>query len=182
MLKLKSMRWQWHSKYIILFAILATINATAQSFQFDSGKSTIEFEIAHLGVLTVTGHFKDFDGTMAKTKWGWNISGEIDVNSINTGNSERDATILGKQYLNAIEFPKIIFKGRAVASADKYWVNGTMMLRGKKKQLSFNISRKDSDFTAKEIILSRKQLELDFGGMDGLIGDEIKVMIMLSSK
>ena len=174
------MRWQWLSSSftVVFFVGTAVSSVFGQAFHFDQNRSKIEFELSHLGVLTVNGAFKIFSGSMVKTKEGWIINGAIDVKSIDTGNSERDATVLGEQYLNTTQFQKIEFVGRAVATKNQFAINGFLSLRGVNKSISFSLLEKENSLSG-ELLISRKYFHLNFGGMDDLIGDEITVMVTL---
>lgn len=180
MWKLKSMRWQWHSSLIaiVLLVVSPTVLVYGQILKFNQKHSRIEFEISHLGVLTVNGDFKVFSGSMIKVKEGWDINGTIEVKSVDTTNPERDETVLGKQYLDAGQFPKIEFKGKAVESKKHYLVNGFLSIRGVTKSISFLLAERQSGFSG-ELSISRKFFDLDFGGMDDLIGDEIIIVLLL---
>ena len=51
-------------KYLLLATLLLTIpqSAHAERYAFDAKKSTVEFTLKHLGMTTVTGDFKAFQG------------------------------------------------------------------------------------------------------------------------
>lgn len=138
----------------------------------------VSFEISHMGVLTVEGQFDEVRGQIKQaSKSEWLIEGEVDVTSIDTGNSTRDETILTEQYLNAESFPTIPFKAQLTKSSEKMSITIDLKLRGADLQLMGELKEENGKLVSESITFKRSDIGLDFGLMDSLIGDEITINI-----
>ncbi|WP_420317422.1 YceI family protein [Ekhidna sp.] len=138
----------------------------------------VTFEISHMGVLTVEGSFKEINVQINRVSDNqWIATGEVDASSIQTGNSSRDETILTEQYLNVEEYPTVPFK--AIINRDKrvFQMDVEIEIRGIPVTLKSALEQKNERFVSKTITISRKEIGLDFGAMDSLIGDEIALVI-----
>lgn len=80
----------------------------------DLGHSLVQFKVKHLAISTVSGTFKTFKGTIQSEQEDFNnakVQFEIETNSIDTNNGERDKHLKSDLFLNADKYPKITFKG-----------------------------------------------------------------------
>lgn len=149
---------------------------------FASQETTLEnavvsFEITHMGVLTVEGQFDELNGELKPISENeWLIEGEVDVSSIDTGNSTRDETILTEQYLDAANFPVIPFEARLYRKNETWSLTIDLEIRGIGLQLEGNL-KEGEQLISESISFKRSDIDLDFGLMDSLIGDEIKIVI-----
>ncbi len=162
----------------LLFA--STQTANGQVILVGPENSKIEFTISHLGVLSVDGSFTNFSGTISIKDKRWDMSGTIQVNSIFTGNPERDQTIKTEQYMNATNFPEIKFIGSGIENQDKIKVTGNLTLKKVTRPITFTLSREKKHFIAERFIIKRSEFNLTFGGMDALVGDEIEVKLKMA--
>ncbi|MDZ4667627.1 MAG: YceI family protein [bacterium] len=84
----------------------------------DPMHSEIEFKVKHLMISTVTGKFKSFTAS-AKTDGddfdGASIQFSADVNSLDTGNEQRDGHLQSDDFFNAESFPKLIFASTSMS-------------------------------------------------------------------
>ncbi len=140
--------------------------------------ATVTFEIMHMGVLKVDGLFDEVNGEINRiSDQEWSIVGEVDPRSISTGNSTRDETILGEQYLNIEDYPTIPFEVRVRKEGEKHFANIDFELRGIEMVLAGSLYEKDFRLVSEPIIFKRSEVGLDFGLMDSLIGDEITIVV-----
>src|SRR4051794_5349116 len=91
---------------VLMFALLAIAGSTfAQTtWTLDKAHSQLGFNITHLLVSEVEGDFKSFDAKITSTKDDLSdavveLTGE--VNSINTGNDDRDKHLKTPDYFDA---------------------------------------------------------------------------------
>ncbi len=139
--------------------------------------AVVTFEITHMGVLTVEGQFDELNGEMKQIAEGeWLIQGEVDVKSIDTGNATRDETILTEQYLDAENFPTIPFEAKLNKKNERWTLTIDLRIRGIEFQLEGNL-KETEQLISEPITFKRSDIDLDFGLMDSLIGDEIKIII-----
>lgn len=108
---------------------------TATKWAIDPTHSEVGFKVKHLVISTVTGSFQEFDGYIeSKTDdfEGASIFFEADVNSITTGNADRDNHLKSEDFFKADEFPKLTFKSDSFdkKSDNKYELSGDLTIRG----------------------------------------------------
>ena len=148
-------------------------------------RSEINFNATHMGFLQVEGTFTRFEASLQLD--GENlksIAGHIDVASIHTDESTRDKTLLSDGYLHVAAFPQIRFSGTSIRKATAgNRIEGELTIKDQTRSLSipcqFTWQEDRSILLEAELSLSRKHFDLDFGGMDALIGDQIDVSLHL---
>jgi len=114
------------------------------NWKIDPAHSEINFNVKHLLVSTVRGHFEKFDATIKSDKEDFSdakIEFEADVNSINTKNEQRDAHLKSADFFDAENHPKMTFKSASVKkiSDHEFEVNGDLTLRGVTKEITLNV-------------------------------------------
>jgi len=169
-------------------------NSLAQ-WTADPLHSEIQFKVKHLVISTVTGKFKTFEATVAMpgddlSKADINFS--ADVNSIETGQLDRDAHLRSDDFFNADAFPQLTFESTGIIkqSDDSYEVKGLITIRDFSKEISLNVTHGGTivdaygrtvagyEITGK---INRKDFGLKWnnvteaGGV--IVGDEVKLLI-----
>ena len=144
---------------------------------------SVSFEISHLGALTVEGRFTKVEADVTRISPDkWEITGSIDICSVDTGNSTRDETILGEQYLNAEIYPVIPFEAKLAMTDEIKAMEIDLEVRGITFQLTGELFEEGGVLISKPIAFKRSDIGLDFGLMDSLIGDEIIIVIQTGVK
>jgi polyisoprenoid-binding protein YceI len=118
---------------------------TKTKWTIDKAHSEIQFKAKHLMITTVTGSFANYDaeieteGTDFATS---TIKFSADVNSVDTGNEQRDAHLKGEEFFDAAKFPKLIFeaKGMTKKSDSEYTLNGNLTIRDVTKPVSLQVT------------------------------------------
>ena len=120
---------------VFLFSLFfsAQAIAAAPKWELDPAHSGIYFGINHI-YSTVRGYFEDFKGTVMFSPndlAGSRFDFEVDVKSINTGNSKRDGHLNSGDFFHSKTYPKMSFKSTAVKHVkdDQYLVDGTMTVK-----------------------------------------------------
>lgn len=168
-----------------LFLLMGQVSfafAQEQTYQVDMENSEVSFEVIHLGYLKVTGTFHRFSGDFLMQKGKLEtIEGKIEVGSVDTQNNTRDKSLRGEGYLDAQAFPFIQFSSTRIDPLNKI-ITGNLTISGvtQRVQLPF----KQTDYPQGKLItlsttLNRKDFELDFGALDSLVGDEVKVKMII---
>ena len=106
--------------------------------------SSLEFRVRHLGISTVRGKFKIFEGHVDLNDDNGSVEGieaSIDVASIDTGVEQRDAHLRSADFFESENHPAMTFRS---ADAEKvgeheYRVKGELTLRGVTKPVSFTV-------------------------------------------
>ena len=99
-----------------------TTQLPAGTWAIDPVHSSIEFSVRHLMVSKVRGRFENFSGAIVVAEDGTpSVTAEIAVDSINTGNEQRDAHIKAADFFDVEKYPTATFASTGVrADGDKY--------------------------------------------------------------
>ena len=103
-------------------------------WQFDTSHATIGFSVRHMMVSKVHGQFTKWSGQFTFNDQDPTASKavvEIDVNSINTNEAQRDGHLKSPDFFDAANHPLITFRSTAIEKhgAD-YRVTGDLTIRG----------------------------------------------------
>jgi polyisoprenoid-binding protein YceI len=90
--------------------------------------SSIGFEVKHMMISTVRGHFKQYEGTLeaAEDYHDSRVWGSVEVASIDTNNADRDEHLLSPDFFDAEHYPQIHFESTGV----EHVVLGTYRVSG----------------------------------------------------
>ena len=116
---------------------------TLTKWTIDPTHSEITFKVKHLVISTVTGKFQEFDATIESDNEDFedaNITFEANINSIETGNEDRDNHLKSEDFFNASEFPKMTFKSTSFKKVGdgEYKLIGDLTIRGNTKQVELD--------------------------------------------
>jgi polyisoprenoid-binding protein YceI len=87
------------------------------NYKIDSAHSSAHFIVRHLMITNVRGGFDKVEGTVVydpDNLDGSSIDVEIDVDTLNTSDSNRDAHVKSAEFLDVEKYPKITFKSRKI--------------------------------------------------------------------
>ena len=166
-------------------------------WQIDPAHSAIHFSVRHMMISTVRGTFESFRGEVdfdEENPTNTTVYVEIDAESIDTHNEQRDNDLRSPNFLNAAEYPLLIFRSKHVEQTgeNRGRLVGDLTIRGVTREVvldveyagqakspwgtvsagfsaSTKINRKDWGLTWNQT--------LETGGV--LVGDEITVDIEL---
>lgn len=85
----------------------------ATKWVYDYSHSKIGFSVRHFGITETDGFFRKFHGTAMSVKDDFSdlkVELIIDVNSIDTNESQRDAHLKSADFFEADKFPEMTFK------------------------------------------------------------------------
>ena len=169
---------------------------SAGTWAIDPIHSSINFSVRHLMVGKIHGRFDQFSGGVTVTQDGTpSVSAEVDVNSIDTGNEQREAHIKAPDFFDVTQFPTATFVSTAVrADGDDYVLDGDFTLKGVTTPvtmtLAFNgvnpgMGRGEVAGFDASVVLSRKdfgvgaELPLDGGGT--MVGDKVTITLAIEA-
>ncbi|MBO0951248.1 YceI family protein [Fibrella forsythiae] len=114
---------------------------TATTWVIDPTHSEVQFKVKHLMVSTVTGSFSKFDGQLTMTGDDFqdaDISFSADIDSISTGNEQRDGHLKSGEFFDAGQFPQLTFKSTSMTKTgdDTYNLTGDLTLHGVTKSVT----------------------------------------------
>lgn len=91
------------------------------SWKIDPAHSQIQFSVRHMMISTVRGEFESFEGTIdfdQDNPENSQVYVEIDASSINTRENDRDNHLRSADFLNAEEYPTIVYESKRVEQID----------------------------------------------------------------
>ena len=162
------------------------------TWAIDPIHSTIRFDAKYLMITSVSGWFREFEGTLLSDCDGFTnseIQLTIYTHSLNTGNEERDNHLRSADFFDAKQFPTIQFRSKAVTMHDKcIEVTGILSVKGIEHPFTFNATflgmcadpmgntkaafEMDTVLNRKDFNITWNQL-FDRNGL--LLSDEVKV-------
>lgn len=108
-----------------------------QQWALDPTHSELQFKVKHLMITTVTGSLKNFEATLTSEGDDFtnaNITFKGDINSLDTGNTDRDNHLKSADFFDAAQFSTIEFKSTAVEKdGDDYIAKGDLTIKGETK-------------------------------------------------
>ena len=165
------------------------------TWTIDNAHSEVGFRVKHLVISTVSGKFTSFEGKLdgdpadlANAK----ISFTADIDSIHTGNEQRDGHLKSADFFDAAGHPKLTFTSTSIDKKgdSEYKVNGDLTIRGITKPVTLNVefggihdNLYGQTVAGFEITGKIKRLEYglvwnavtEAGGV--VVGDEVKLVI-----
>lgn len=113
-------------------------------YKIDPMHSEVTFKVKHLMITNVTGSFQQFDATMEANAEDFSdakISFEADINSISTGNEQRDTHLKSDDFFSAEQFPKLSFTSTSFThkGGSDYVLIGDLTIKGNTKPVSLNV-------------------------------------------
>ena len=174
----------------------ATTQVTSGTWAIDPVHSSINFSVRHLMVSKVRGSFDNFSGAIVIADDGTpSVRAEIAVDSVNTGNGQRDAHLKSSDFFDVDKFPVATFTSSSVESnGDSYVLRGDLTIKGVTKPVDLDLDfygvnpgmghGEVAGFEA-SVVLNRKDfgididLPLETGG--AVVGDKVAVTLEIEA-
>jgi polyisoprenoid-binding protein YceI len=176
-----------------------TVRVPAGTWQVDPTHSSVAFEVKHLMIATVRGHFSDFEGWIEAAEddpRNSRVWGVVRVASIDTGNADRDEHLRGPDFFDAARHPEARFESTRIEPIEggHYTVGGDLAIRGITREVEFDacVEGAAEDPWGQERVGIRIRGETnrtDFGltwqqmlasgGM--LVGEDVQILIDISA-
>ena len=166
------------------------------TWAIDPAHSSISFSVRHLMVSKVRGSFEAFSGAIVVAEDGTpSVSAEIAVDSVNTGNEQRDAHVKAADFFDVENHPTATFVSTDVRpDGDDYVLGGNFTLKGVTKPIDLKLEFNGvnpgmghgevAGFTA-TVVLNRKDFGVDIdmpletGGT--VIGDKVTITLEIEA-
>ena len=113
-------------------------------YEIDPAHSSAQFTIRHLMISNVRGDFRSVKGTVvydSENIADSRIEAEIDVNTLNTRDENRDAHVKSAEFFNVEKYPSILFKSSKVESTGEgeFKITGALTILGVTKEVVLKV-------------------------------------------
>jgi polyisoprenoid-binding protein YceI len=102
------------------------------TWKVDPIHSSVEFHVKHLGIATVKGQFKEFEGTLEVSDSGSRAYGTVQTASIDTREPQRDNHLRSADFFEVESFPQITFQSTAIRPLedDEFEIDADLTIHG----------------------------------------------------
>ena len=116
--------------------------ATITTWKLDPAHSSADFKVKHMMISNVKGSFTGLSGTLYENTADPTLStveASIDINTISTGDAQRDAHLKSADFFDTAQYPVMTFKSTSVKPNGDggYNVTGDLTLHGVTRQQTF---------------------------------------------
>jgi len=168
----------------------------AGTYTVDPSHSSVGFEVKHMGIATVRGGFRQFEGTIDATGDAPALKGAVEVASINTNDEQRDAHLTSAEFFDVERNPQITFDTTAIEATDQGRIRlaGEITIKGITKpiELTGNVGENGADPWGNERIgfevegaIDRREFDLKWNQTlpngNLLVSNEVKLLISVSA-
>jgi polyisoprenoid-binding protein YceI len=174
---------------------LAANSATtiADTFAIDGVHSAVIFRAKHMGTSYAFGRFNDISGSITLDKAkpeNSKVKIEIKVESLDTANGKRDATLRGPDFFDAKQFPTATFTSKSVkASGDKkFAVTGDLEIHGATKPVTIDMEQVGTGkgMRGEELVgffgtLTIKRSDFGMKAMTDMLSDDVALTLSVEA-
>jgi polyisoprenoid-binding protein YceI len=165
-------------------------------YNVDPSHSNVGFEVRHMGIATVRGHFGTFEGTIDASGAAPVLQGTVDVATIDTGDANRDGHLQGAEFFDAEQHPKVSFHSTAtdVAGGGNITLQGEITIKGISKpiELTGEVAENGQDPWGNERVgleltsaIDRRDFDLKWNQTlpngNLLVANEVKLLVSVSA-
>ncbi|WP_126974252.1 YceI family protein [Gynurincola endophyticus] len=130
--------------FLLTLFIAATSFIVVDTWKVDKAHAEVVFEVTHLGISEVSGHFKDFDIEIQTNKEDFTdavFKFSAKVASIDTRVKMRDDHLKSPDFFDAEKYPSIDFVSTAVKKKgkDELEVTGNLTMHGITKEVKLEV-------------------------------------------
>ena len=132
------------SSLTVLGIMLLGIPAFGAEYTIDNSHTSLGFAVKHLMVSTVRGEFTDFQGTITYDPADLSatqINVNIQANSIDTRNADRDKHLRGAEFFDVDKYPTVTFASNTLKkNGDGYILVGDLTIKGITKTIEIPVT------------------------------------------
>ncbi|WP_327351727.1 YceI family protein [Streptomyces sp. NBC_01304] len=163
-----------------------TLPLSAGTWKFDPLHSAVGFQIRHLGISKVRGRFDQLEAELVvgETLADSLITATVALESINTGNADRDAHVRASDLLDVAKRPTMAFRSTGISGEGEDWtLEGDLTIGDVTRPIAFDVEfgglvdvpmdgSRHAGFEATGE-LRRSEFGLDFA--PGFLGEVVKI-------
>lgn len=162
----------------------------------DPVHSGVEFHVKHLGIATVKGSFKEFEGTLEVGPGGASAKGSVKVASVDTREEQRDAHLRSADFFDAENIPEITFVSTSITPVDEdtFEIEGDFSIHGVTRPLKLQatVEGTETDPQGNDRVgvsataqINRSDYDMKFnmalGSGNVVVSDKVKILLDISA-
>jgi polyisoprenoid-binding protein YceI len=166
------------------------------TWKVDPVHSSVEFHVKHLGIATVKGQFKEFEGTLEVSPDGSRAYGTVKVASVDTREPQRDAHLRSPDFFDADQYPEIAFQSTAIRPLDEdtFEIDGDLSIHGVTRSLTLKATLEGTETDPQgnprvglsaTAQIDRSDYEMKFnmalGSGNVVVSDKVKILLEISA-
>jgi polyisoprenoid-binding protein YceI len=165
-------------------------------YDVDPAHSSVSFDVRHMGIATVRGRFRTFEGRIDASAETPLLEGAVEVDSIDTGEENRDGHLKSPEFFDVAQHPQISFRSTAgePAADGKVRLTGEITIKGISKplELTGTIAENGQDPWGNERVgldleatIDRRDFDLKWNQTlpngNLLVSNDVKLLISVSA-
>jgi polyisoprenoid-binding protein YceI len=162
----------------------------------DPVHSSVEFQVKHLGIATVKGHFNEFEGALEVGPDGAVAHGTVKTASVDTREPQRDDHLRSADFFEVEAYPEIGFRSTAIRSTgeDGFEIVGDLTIHGVtcSVTLQATLEGTETDPQGNDRVgvsavaqINRSDYEMRFNAALGsgnvVVSDKVKILLDISA-
>ena len=166
------------------------------TWSVDPAHSRVEFQVKHLGIATVRGAFREFEGTLELGGEAPHAYGTVEAASVDTNEPQRDEHLRSGDFFDAEQNPQLSYRSTAIhqLDAETLEIDGELTMRGVTRpvMLRGEIQGYEQDPWGNERVglevtgeLSRGEWGMTFnqalGSGNVLVSDKVRLLLDISA-
>ena len=166
------------------------------TWSVDPAHSRVEFQVKHLGIATVRGAFREFEGTLELGGEAPHAYGTVEAASVDTNEPQRDEHLRSGDFFDAEQNPQLSYRSTAIRQLDEETleIDGELTMRGVTRpvMLRGEIQGYEQDPWGNERVglevtgeLSRGEWGMTFnqalGSGNVLVSDKVRLLLDISA-
>jgi polyisoprenoid-binding protein YceI len=166
------------------------------TWKVDPIHSSVEFHVKHLGIATVKGQFKVFEGTLEIGDSGARSYGTVQTASVDTREPQRDEHLRSADFFEVESFPQITFESTAIRPLedDEFEIDANLTIHGVTNSVTLKavFEGSETDPQGNERVgvsastqISRGDYGMKFNAALGsgnvVVSDKVKILVEVSA-
>jgi len=166
------------------------------TWRVDPVHSSVEFQVKHLGIATVKGQFKEFEGALEGGPDGASAHGTVKTASVDTREPQRDEHLRSADFFEVDRYPEIGFRSTAIrpAGEDELEIDGDLEIHGVTRPITLKVALEgtETDLQGNDRVglsasaqINRSDFEMRFNAALGsgnvVVSDRVKILIDISA-
>ena len=166
------------------------------TWKVDPVHSSVEFQVKHLGIATVKGQFKEFEGTLEVGPDGATAYGTVKTASVDTREPQRDEHLRSADFFEVDTYPEIDFRSTALRTTgeDELEIDGALEIHGVTRPITLTaeIEGTETDMQGNDRVglsataqINRSDFNIKFNAALGsgnvVVSDKVKILVNVSA-